>query len=275
MKRRTFAQYAAGLLGYAGLGRRASGLERIGIQLYTVRDIFAKRSEPTLVALARAGYREVEFAGYHGMAPRAVRTILDRNGLTAPSAHVDLEDIRSRWPATLDAAKTIGHRYLVLAYLSQADRQSLDDYRRVADQLNTAAATAKAVGITMAYHNHDFEFAPIDGQVPYNLLLSLSDPSLVKLELDLYWIAKGGADPLRYFAKWPGRFPMVHVKDMSKDPSEAMVDLGAGRIDFAKIFAQAPEAGIKHYFVEHDQPPDPLRFARDAATYLKKLEVTR
>jgi sugar phosphate isomerase/epimerase len=270
--RRSFTEQSLAALGLTALPPTAEKLGTIGIQLYTVRDLLANNFEGTLASLAAAGYREVEFAGYHKLAPAVVRGILDRRGLAAPSAHVDMSDIRTRWPQTLDAAKEVGHKYLVLAYLDRPDRHSLDSYRRVAADLNKAAAAAKAVGIEVAYHNHDFEFAPIDGQVPYDVFLAETDRTLVKLELDLYWATKGGADPVAYFNKWPGRFPLVHIKDVSKDPTRSMVDLGTGRIDFKRIFQKARLAGIKHYFVEHDQPKDALVFARKAIAYLKNLE---
>ncbi|MBM4187159.1 MAG: sugar phosphate isomerase/epimerase [Gemmatimonadetes bacterium] len=273
MTRREFAKQALASTALAAMPATDGGIDRFGIQLYTVRDLLPKDFEGTLAALAAAGYREVEFAGYHGRSPAAVRGALDRAGLTAPAAHVGLAEIKTRWKATLETARTVGHRYLVLAWLGPAERRSLDDYRAVADLLNRAASEAKAAGIEVGYHNHDFEFEPVAGRVPYDLLLGATDRSLVKLELDLYWTVKGGADPLRYFAAWPGRFPMVHVKDMSRDASQAMVDLGQGRIDFSRIFAHARQAGIVHYFAEHDQPKDALGFARGAAQYLERLEA--
>jgi sugar phosphate isomerase/epimerase len=272
MNRRAFGEIAVSSVVAARLRPMATKLGPIGIQLYTVRDLFAKDPEATLTALGAAGYREVEFAGYQNLSAKAVKAMLTRAGLTAPSAHIDLTQIRTKWPATLEFAKEIGHRYLVLAYLDQADSKNLDDYRKAADALNLAATAAKAVGIEVAYHNHATEFVPMGGTLPYDVLLAATDRSLVKFEMDLYWVTKGGADPLDYFAKHPGRFPLVHVKDMAKAETKDMVDLGTGRIDFAKIFAHGAEAGIKHYFVEHDQPKDPLEFARRALTYLKALE---
>ncbi len=272
MDRRTFTQSALSTLAATRVPSMLDKLGPIGIQLYTVRDLFRKDPEGTLAALAQAGYAEVEFAGYSGLTAAALKAMLQRSGLGAPSAHVDLDQLRSRWPATLDFAESVGHQHLVLAWLDQADRRTVDDYRRVADQLNRAAATAQPRGISVSYHNHDFEFVAIDGQTPYDVLLSATDPALVKLELDLYWITKGRADPLAYFAKWPGRFPLVHVKDMDSGPSEGMVDVGQGRIDFRRIFAQRTAAGIEHFFVEHDWPKDPMAFARTSHRYLRHLE---
>lgn len=245
-------------------------LDRIGVQLYTVRHQMEKDFEGTIARVAATGYQEVEFAGYFGRTPRAVRALLDKNGLAAPSSHVSLAP--AEWRAALDAAPVVGHRYLVIAWIPPEQRRTLDDYKRAAERLNRAATEAKAAGLQFAYHNHDFEFQPLDGKLPYDVLLAETDPKLVQLEMDLYWIVKGGQDPLVYFGRWPGRFPMVHVKDSAGPPDHRMVEVGAGKIDFKKIFAQSDQAGIRHYFVEHDEPADPFASIRASCEYLKHLE---
>lgn len=272
MRRRDFLAGSAATLAAASAGfprLSISKLERIGIQLYSVRDLFKADPERTLAALAKIGYQEVETAGYANKKPAEIKAMLARTGLTAPAGHIGLEEITTRWPATLEAAKTVGHRCLILAWLDQADRVSLDRYRRIGDALNRAAETAKQAGIQIGYHNHDFEFAPLEGKRGYDALLESTDRKLVSFELDLYWATKAGADPLALFAAWPGRFYSVHVKDMGKN--QAMVDVGDGTIDFAKIFARRAQAGIQHYFVEHDEPNDPMQFARKSHDYLARL----
>jgi len=241
----------------------------LGIQLYTLRGVLPQDFDGTLARLAEIGYREVEFAGYHGREPAAVRAALKEAGLAAPSAHVPIEALENDWPRTLEAAQTIGHRWLVVAWVPEALRPDLDGWRRVAERFNRAAAAAREVGIGFAYHNHDFEFVPLEGRVPYDVLLEETDPDLVRLELDLYWIVKGGRDPLEYFQRFPGRFPLVHVKDMGEDGG--MVDVGTGTIDFARIIARAEQAGITHWFVEHDVPADPFRTARVSYENLRAL----
>ena len=245
-------------------------LDRIGLQLYTVRHQMEKDFEGTIARVAATGYREVEFAGYFGRSPRDVRALLDRHGLSAPSSHVSLAP--EQWRGALDAAPIVGHRYLVIAWIPPEERRTLDDYKRAAERLSRAATEARAAGLQFAYHNHDFEFAPLDGRLPYDVLLAETDPKLVQLEVDLYWIVKGGQDPLAYFARWPGRFPMVHVKDSAGPPDHRMVEVGAGKIDFKKIFAQRDQAGIQHFFVEHDEPADPFASIRASYEYLKHLE---
>jgi len=246
-------------------------LDRVGLQLYTVRDRMAKDVDGTLAEVAAAGYREVEFAGYFGKSPQEIRAMLDRHGLDAPSGHISLTPAE-QWRRALDGAHVVGHRYLVVAYIPAEARKTLDDWKRAAENFNRAAAEAKAAGVQFAYHNHDFEFAPVQGRLGYDVLLAETDPKLVQLEMDLYWITKGGQDPLAYFARYPGRFPMVHVKDSMGPPENKMADVGAGTIDFKKIFAQRDQAGIRHFFVEHDQPADALASIKASCDYLKRLE---
>jgi sugar phosphate isomerase/epimerase len=156
--------------------------------------------------------------------------------------------------------------------------------RRVAETFNRAGAAAKKAGIQFAYHNHHFEFAPVGGKLPYELLLEECDPALVKMELDLCWISAAGKDPLDYFKRYPGRFPLVHVKGLSKKPAAGgatpiqdvmpdLSDVGTNDvIDWKRIFARADQAGIKHYFVEHDVPKDPYDSLKASYSYLTTLD---
>jgi len=246
-------------------------LDKIGLQLYTVRDQMKLDFESTIARVAQAGYQEVEFAGYFNRSPADVRAILDHNGLSAPSTHVSFTN-DDQWKTALDTAKAIGHEYIVMPWIPAERRKTLDDWKNFAQVFNHAGQAAHAAGIQFAYHNHDFEFPKMDGQVPYDLLLQSTDPQLVKLEIDLYWITKAGQDPLDYFARWPGRVPLVHVKDSAGAPEHKMADVGQGKIDWKRIFAKRDQAGIKHFFVEHDQPPQPFQDIAASYSYLKGLE---
>ena len=248
-----------------------SHISKIGLQLYTVRDLMAKDVEGTLAAVAGAGYTEVEFAGYFDKSPAEIKAMLDRHGLVAPSVHSG-NITPDAWAKALDAAHVIGHEYIVMPWIPAELRKTLDDWKRVAADFNRIAASAKTAGLQFAYHNHDFEFPLVEGRVPYDVLLAETDPKLVKMEIDLYWMTKGGQDPLTYFARWPGRIPLVHVKDSAGPPDHKMVDVGAGTIDWKRIFAKSQQAGIQHYFVEHDQPADPIASITASCAYLKKLE---
>ncbi len=291
MNRRTFFRRAAGLasgLWAAGMacGRseanppseRASpgaghgpALERIGLQLYTVRSLMARDVESTLTTVAEIGYRELEFAGYYQRTPADLRALIDGLGLTAPAAHYGIGVFRDALDETLDAAEALGHRYLVLPSLPREERETLDDYRRVADEMNGFAETCRARGVGFAYHNHAFEFERIDGRVPFDVLLEATDPALVEIELDLFWITEGGGDPFAYFDAYPGRFPLCHVKD--RTPDGTMVEVGAGVIDFPAIFRRAADAGLAHYLVEHDQPADPISSIRSSFGHLSQLDL--
>ena len=247
-------------------------LSNIGLQLYTVRRQLAADFEGTLGRVAALGFREVEFAGYHGRGPAQVKSALRRHRLSAPSAHTTTAELRGDLERVVEAALLVGHEYLACGYVPAEERRSLDDYRRLADLLNRAGERARRAGIQLCYHNHDFEFEPASGQVPYDLLLARTDARLVRMELDLYWIAKAGRDPLDYFSKHPGRFPLLHVKDMDATPRRHFTEVGRGVIDFKSIFAAARSAGVRHYFVEQDETPaSPFDSARVSLEYLRRL----
>ncbi|MEO7966704.1 MAG: sugar phosphate isomerase/epimerase, partial [Gemmatimonadaceae bacterium] len=242
-----------------------------GLGLYTVRAEMEKSVEATLARIAKIGYREVEFAGYFGKSPAEIAAILKTNGLTSPSVHVPLADLRTKLDQALDAAATIGHKYIVCPYLDESERGAADNWRRVAADNNKAAEAAKKRGMEFAYHNHAFEFEPLTGTTGMSILLAEFDPKLVKFEMDLYWMTKAKQDPVAFFEKYPGRVPLVHVKDMATDGSFA--DVGTGTIDFARIFVHASQAGIKHYYVENDQPTDVFANITTSYAALRKLQA--
>lgn len=246
-------------------------IDKVGIQLYTVRDQMKADFEGTLARIAQIGYKEVEFAGYYDRTPADVRAILERNGLSAPATHM-MSDNAEGWKKAIDLAKSVGHNYLVAPWIPEEKRKTLDDWKRIGDEFNRVGQMAKDAGIQFAYHNHDFEFPRVEGQVPYDVLLQNTDAKLVQLEIDLYWITKGGQDPLAYFQRWPGRVPLVHVKDSMGGPEHKMVDVGQGKIEWKRIFAKREQAGIRHFFVEHDQPPQPFDDIAMSYNYLKNLE---
>ena len=244
-------------------------ISKIGLQLYTVRDLMKSDFEGTVAQVAKVGYKEVEFAGYFGKSAAEVRKILDGNGLVSPSSHIAIEDLEKDPNAIFDFARTVGHEWVVVAWLDEDRRNTVAALEKVADEFNAIGEKAKGAGLKFAYHNHNPEFTPIEGQLPYDIFLSRTDPGLVQFEMDLYWIVNGGGDPLKYFAKYPGRFPMVHVKDMTKE--RKMVDVGRGAIDWKGIFAHSKQAGIEHYFVEHDEPASPLADIKVSYDYLRAL----
>ncbi len=243
----------------------------IGLQLYTVRALMARDMSGTLAALAATGVREVEFAGYFDRAPAEIRAMLDRHALTAPAAHVPLPATPDGWTPVFDAAEALGHRWLVIPWVGNDVRASLDGWRRLADALNEAGRLAAPRGLRVGYHNHDFEFAATEGQVPFDVLAERLDPALVDLELDLYWAVKAGQDVRALIASRPGRFPLWHVKDAGPAPERAMLDVGAGTIDFRALFALGAQAGLRHAFIEHDEPSDPMASVQASAAALARM----
>ena len=246
-------------------------IKRVGLQLYTVRDLMKADLAGTLAKVAAIGYKEVEFAGYFGRTPAEIRALLRRNGITSPSTHLSFDLLQTGWQKALDDAKAIGHHWVTIAWIPEEKRKSLDDWKAHAALFNRAAAQAKSAGLRFAYHNHDFEFKDFGDVIPLELLLKETDPSLVDFEMDLYWVTFGGGNPIDLFNRYPKRFPLVHVKDSSGPPDKKIVDVGQGTIDFRSIFAQSDKAGIKHYFVEHDQPADPIATIRNSYKYLHAL----
>jgi sugar phosphate isomerase/epimerase len=275
----------------------AHHIDPIGLQLYTVRKAMKTDFEGTIAKVAATGYKEVEFAGilgpdqgYYGRSPKDVRALLDKDGLVAPSAHAGYDVVEKKWPEALDAARVVGHSYIICPWIDEKQRAEPDGWKRAAELFNKAGEASKKAGIQFGYHNHSFEFDPaasLGGKLPYDFFLAEFDPKFVIMEMDLCWISVAGKDPLAYFEKYPGRFPLVHVKDWVKDASSSsgyqgamgqsvkyggrMADVGQGSIDWKRIFAQSEKAGIKHYFVENDDPKSAFDDIKISYEYLRKL----
>ncbi len=253
--RRRFMKLSGAVIGASllpGSLAFASGKSSVvGLQLYTLRDMMAVSVPATLKLVSAVGYKEVETAGYFEHSPKEFRKMLDGEGLSAPSAHVMLDLFDKSLNEVIDTAKEIGHRYVVIPYLTVEQRGSgIDVYKRLAENCNIYGEACKKVGLKLAYHNHDFEFETRDGQLTYDVLLQDVDADLMAMEMDLYWMAKAKQDPLAYFKRHPGRFKLWHIKDMDKQG--AFADVGTGVIDFATIFAHAQQAGVEHKVVERD-----------------------
>lgn len=262
-------------------------IDKVGIQLYTVRDDMKRDFDGTIAKVASIGYKEVEFAGYFDHTPQQVRATLDKNGLTAPSVHVDYKSLAvDKFPQVIADSKVIGHEYIVMPWIDDEVRKDPDGWKRSAEIFNRCGEACKKAGLQFAYHNHHFEFVQVHGKYAYDILLEETDPKLVQFEMDLCWMTIARQDPMKYFAKYPGRFPLVHVKDVKSVPPEVMpgvpvdfekvfpqmTSVGDGFIDWKKIFVHSKEAGIKHYFVENDYPKgDHFEHIKASYTYLEKL----
>lgn len=244
-------------------------LRKIGLQLYTVRDLLKSDFEATLRDIARLGYREVEFAGILGGDIRRTRDLLRRLDLAAPSTHVDYGSLQSNPERSFETAHMLEARFVVCPWLDPSERQTTDDWKRICENLNAIGERAARAGVMLAYHNHDFEFVDLaDGIMPYDLLLSRTDERFVKLELDVYWATKGKVDPAPLLRAHPSRFRLVHLKDMAKDGS--FTEIGNGTIDFANVIDASLRSGVQHFFVEQDVSPDPLRSIKTSIAYLRR-----
>jgi sugar phosphate isomerase/epimerase len=259
----------------------------IGLQLYTVRNAMAIDPKGALARVAKIGYNSVEGATYtgdekfYGMSPEEFKKVLKDNGLVMYSSHYRLGEDKMNgkamegtmlhdWDKAIEDATKVGLKYMVCAWLSPAERGTLDHYKKVADDLNTAGEKCKKAGIQLCYHNHNFEFEKQDGKYPYDILIA-TDKDLVKMEMDIYWIKKAGQDPIALFKKHPGRYPLWHVKDMDKTPQQNFTEVGNGIIDFKEIFKYKNLAGMKYFFVEQDMTPgDPFVSIKESIDYIKK-----
>lgn len=278
--RREFVAGTGAVAAVAALGPRAAEamswrekLDRIGVELYTVRAEMAKDVGGTLARVAQIGYKQVEFAGYFKWEPAQIRATLDANALTSPSVHTAIEILESDFDGQVAAAKVIGHEILIVPSLNTRALTDTAAWKGVAARFNALGAKARDAGLKFAFHNHASEATPLaDGAKPYDILLGETDPKLVNFQMDLYWMIKAGGDPLAYFKSNPGRFISVHVKDATAAPELAMRDVGAGAVDWKAIFAQRAKAGIKYFIVEHDEPkPDAFASIAASYNYLNKL----
>ena len=290
MNRRSFLQTTtagaaatlfAGKLSWAA---REHKIDKIGVQLYTVRDLMKDDFDGTIAKVAQIGYKEVEFAGYFGRTGKQVREVVEKNGLAPVSTHVQWDELDDKFPSVIETSKDIGLQYVICPFISEELRKSPDIWKQASDKFNKCGEQCNKAGLKFGYHNHWFEFLPVNGKLPYDELLRDCDPKLVVMEMDLCWITAAGGDPIKYFDKYPGRFPLVHVKDIKKMPKitagggqnfgdslKELTSVGSGIIDWKKLFSYSDKAGIKHYFVEHDKPENPIESITASYQYLEKL----
>jgi sugar phosphate isomerase/epimerase len=254
-------------------------LASFGLQLYTLRDDLPKDPKGILKQVAGFGYKEIE--GYEGdkgmfwgMSHTDYKKYMDELGLVMVSSHCD---INKNFEKKAAQAGEIGMKYLISPWIGP--QKKADDYKKFAETFNKRGEVCKKNGLRFAYHNHGYTFNEIEGQMPQDILMQETDPSLVDFEMDIYWVVTAGGDPETWFKKYPNRFSLCHVKDRTKgaDPKEedASCDLGMGSIDFAKVLNVASANGMKHYIVEQEKYDNstPLKSAEAGAEYLKKLLI--
>lgn len=237
--------------------------KEIGLQLYTLRDEFPKDVKGTLEKVAKAGYTTVETYGFSikdqfwGLTPKALKKILDDNGLKAVSGHYNLGSFlydgnTAELIASIEAAKILKSEFLTIPWVDEPFRRNIEDYKKIAARVNEATKMCEKEGLKLAYHNHDFEFQKHDGVTGFEILLEETDKDLVFFELDLYWVIHSGNDPLKLFKENSGRFKMWHVKGKDKINNDLNTEVGSGTIDFKPLFAAAKQSGMIHFFVEQE-----------------------
>ena len=251
-----------------------------GIQLYTLRDELPGKARELLQQLAKQGYSYIEsYEGPEGIywnhSSKAFKEYLDNLGLQMVSSHCDVQKNFEKKAA--DAA-SIGLKYLICPWVGP--QASLDAFKKIAQEFNRLGAICKKNGIRFAYHNHDYSFKLVEGQVPQSVLMKETDPELVDFELDIYWTSYAGQDPAQWFANHPNRFKLCHVKDKSRAPypkeGYQSVDLGSGSIDFKRILPKAVDLGLQYLFVEQEFYPNgsQLEAAEAGANYMKRLRFS-
>lgn len=304
--RRSFLKTVAGLVAAPALGAHAAGsapAARIGLQLFSLPKRLEADLPGTLAALAAMGYGEIELfgpypfsvpaaherwaqvtpalgfrgSGYFGRPASEFRDLTRQHGLAVPSLHTDLGTLEERMGPLAEAARLFGASYVTLPSIPDARRRTPDDWRRMAETFNTIGAAARREGVTFAYHNHGYGWAPVDGVVPMERLLADTDPALVALELDVFWTAAAGVDPLALLRRHSARYALLHLKDMatrarfSGDGGDSaqwialfpqMTTAGDGVLGLAELIRTARAGGTQHFLVEQDLAADPDRMLK-------------
>ncbi len=245
----------------------------IGVQAYSVREALQEDFAGSMKKIAEMGYKYIEAYGMStdgqlfGMAPSEYKKIVDDLGMEVVSCHSTYFTPEEA-PAMIEASQGVGIKYHIIPWMGEDQRK---DYHAVAENLNKVGELFKGTGIKFGYHNHDFEIIEQNGEVPLEIMLKETDPELVTFEADLYWVVKGGMDPMELINKYPGRFSLYHVKDANQELDQTTV--GSGIIDFKSLLGAHEEAGLDYYFVEDERTEDPFGNLKGAIEYLKNLEI--
>jgi sugar phosphate isomerase/epimerase len=287
-------------------------LKKIGVQLFSVPASLEKDFEGTISMLAEMGYREIELfgpfsysaysakerwnavtpmlgfngSGYFGRSEKQIKGLFEAYGLSIPAIHTDLDTLENKMDHLGAAGDVLGFKYVVLPSIPDERRQTLDDYKKMAEVFNNIGNKAKKAGLKFAYHNHGYGLSEVEGQIPLHLILDNTDPDLVFFEMDLFWTIAGKADPVAYLEKYKNRYRLMHVKDMkeqktfSGDGGDAsqwielfpnMTTAGDGVVDLETILPVARKNGVRHFFVEQDMVNEPEIALQKSIDYLKAL----
>lgn len=243
----------------------------VALQMYTLREESALDFAGTLKKVAELGFNGVEFAGYGGLPVSEVRELLDGLGLKAASSHVPIEELQNNLEKVIEEQKILGSKYIVCPYL-MPDQRTEESFKTLIPFLNEAGKRCKEEGITLCYHNHDFELERLsDGRTALETIFTDVDPDNLETELDIYWLTKAGENPVEWIKQYKGRTPLVHLKDMTTDEEQFFAELGTGGVNIEEVLHLGEEADIKWWIVEQDvSRKTPLESIEISINYLKK-----
>jgi sugar phosphate isomerase/epimerase len=267
---------AAGAAAFGGAASNAFAgrrLHRIGLITGTIGKALQADFVGTMKKVAAVGYKELEFGHHKGMPDKDFKKLLDDLGIAAVAGGSARKQLEDGIDAFVEQSHLFGKKYVVCywPWLDSGKNKTIDDWKRLCDDMNRLGARVKAGGLRFAYHNHDIEFAVTDGQIPYDVVLRGTDPDLVDMELDLYWITKGGQDAVAYLKQHPGRFALFHVKDMDAAAEHGKACPGQGTINFRPMLAEGVRAGVRHFIVENEGVADPMPCIERSYAFLSQL----
>jgi sugar phosphate isomerase/epimerase len=266
--------FAAGSLLLPSFAKTTKIVDNIGVQLYSVRKEMLADAKGTLKELSKIGVKQIESAGsekgyYYGLQPKEMKDICNDLGMTLSSGHIHLDN---KWQQTMEDAFSAGLQYLICSSMPTAG-QTVDNYKKTAAAFNKAGDDCQKMNIKFGYHNHDYEFEKESGQVLYDVLLNDTNPNLVYMELDLGWVVASGNDPLAYFKKYPGRFPLWHLKDMDLQKKQS-VEFGKGSLPILEILKHSNQSGMKYFYVEQEEyEVNAMQSLKQDMNYLAKLKL--
>jgi sugar phosphate isomerase/epimerase len=258
----------------------------VGLQLYSLRDQLPKDVKGVIAKVAAAGYKEVETFGYSkqhgfwGLTAKEFSTLLKQHGLTTPSGHFGLDEYFVKGKTTdlesyIEASHATGSTYIIVPSINGEILKSADQFKMIAEKMNKAAEICKRAGLKLGYHNHNFEWKPVDGTTFYDVLLKNTDPATVHMEMDIFWVVRAGQNPVELFKRHPGRYAFCHIKDRDKTKTDLNTEIGKGTIDFKTILSPAniKTAGLKHFIVEQENyiNIDPYVSIKESADYCKNI----
>ncbi len=297
-----------------GSAEASNRLGSIGVQLFSLPKLLEQDVDGALAMLAELGYQEVELFGPYGFstpaaieswkamgarlgftssgtfgrAPQEFRALLEKHRLRAPAAHIELVSLLEQPDAVGEAAQALGLKYLGISNIPAERRKTLDDYKQMADLFNAMGGKAKPYGFKVLYHNHGYGLAPMDGEIPFRVLMDRVDPAVFAAEMDLFWTTAGGADPVELLQAYPAHYRLMHVKDMKErarfagDGGDAsqwmalfpkMTTAGSGVLELPKILAAAKRVGVEHFFVEQDLAENPREALGASIRYLRGVTL--